>query len=180
MTRNVKKREAPTSAARYVAAFFGLLLGALAPGGCSTNDANEPSGCSGAACVTSNGRFSPCKASSECDAAHGFSCVDGECNYECRSHADCVAVGHCAPRTVEGERRNFCVHDDTPPEAGKHYSSCPNGTECADASLCLGAGVGDLDAYCSIDCASDDDCAAGYYCGSIVRPPCANAYDLRG
>jgi hypothetical protein len=134
--------------------------------------------CSGDDCVT--GRFSPCKQSAECDEAHGFSCVDGECSYECESHADCVAVGHCASRSVDGVRKNFCVRDAAPPEAGKLYTSCPKGDECSEATLCIGAGAGDLDAYCSIDCSADNDCSAGYYCGSITRSPCADACKVKG
>lgn len=177
MTQNVKTSRGRSRAIRPLAAIFWLALGLAA---CSTSDSDEPARCTGAACAPSSGRFSPCTLSSECDEAHGFSCVDGECNYECQSHADCAAVGHCAPREVNGERRNFCAHDATPPEPGKLHTSCPEGTECADPSLCLGAGVGDLDAYCTIDCERDRDCAEGYYCGSIVRPPCANACDVRG
>lgn len=181
VTQNVKKRRDPLPVTRYAAAVLALSLGAAAAlGGCSSDDSPEPGGCAGTSCATSDGRFSACQFSRECDEAHGFSCVDGECNYECQSHADCVEVGHCAPRDVGGQRKNFCVHDEAPAAPGKLYTSCPNGTECSEPSLCLGAGVGDLDAYCTIDCSRDDDCAAGYYCGSIVRPPCGNACDVRG
>ncbi len=181
MTQNVKKGRSRPLATRSAAVLLALALGAgAAVFGCSTSDPSPPDGCAGAGCATTPGRFSACKLDRECDEAHGFSCVDGECNYECLSHADCVEVGHCETRDVDGQRRNFCVHDESRPEPGKLYTRCPLGTECADASLCLGAGVGDLDAYCSIDCESNDDCAVGYYCGSIVRPPCETACDRRG
>jgi hypothetical protein len=126
------------------------------------------------------GRFVPCEASDECDQEHGFSCVDGECTYACETHADCVEVGHCTARTVDGVQQRYCARDEAPPEPGKLYTRCPNGDECADSALCLGAGAGDLDAYCSVDCSVEDDCAPGYYCGVINRAPCADACDFQG
>lgn len=122
-----------------------------------------------------SGRFTPCENDGECDQAHGFSCFEGECNYPCRSHADCVGIGHCESRVTGGERQTFCARDEQLPAPGDLYTRCPDGDECSDPRLCLGAGVGDLDAYCSIDCASDDECLPGYYCGSVTRPPCEDA-----
>ena len=148
---------------------------ALVPGA----DGGE-GGTGGASGEPTSGRFVPCEESSECDEAHGFSCVEGECTYACETHNDCVEVGHCGVVLVDGARKNFCVRDDAPPEPGKLYTSCPNGDECADPALCLGAGVGDLDAFCSVDCRDDDDCAKGYSCGVITRAPCADACDFRG
>jgi len=123
----------------------------------------------------SSGRFTACDDSSQCDEEHGFSCVDGECTYACESHSDCREVGHCASRIAHGKRQQFCVRDPKPPEVGGLYTPCPQGDECADPRLCIGAGPGDLDAYCSVDCSSDDDCAAGYYCGTMTRRPCEAA-----
>lgn len=160
-----------------------LVLGALlAAGGCSSNtkasSGNEAGSgeCSGDACKpVLSGRFTPCDTDAQCDTGHGFSCIDGECNYECEQHSDCIEVGHCEARTVEGARRQFCVHDAKPPVPGELYTACPKGNECADARLCIGAGPGDLDAYCTIGCSGDDDCGVGYYCGTITRPPCQAA-----
>ncbi len=126
------------------------------------------------------GRFEPCRESAECDEAHGFSCVEGECTYECESHADCLEVGHCGARLEGGARKSYCVRDAAPPEPGTVYTPCPNGDECAETALCLGAGAGDLDAYCSVDCESDTDCRTGYYCGVITRAPCEDACDFQG
>jgi hypothetical protein len=187
VTQNVKKSRASSFAGRSFAVLsllgWASLLGAAS---CSTKDPDETpsatagtSGCSGADCGVT-GRFTACETSSECDEAHGFSCVDGECSYECQSHADCVAVGHCEPRTLDGQRKNFCVREPAPPTPGALYTGCPNGDECADPALCIGAGPGDLDAYCTIDCSSDTDCAAGYYCGTVTRNPCADACDVEG
>jgi hypothetical protein len=128
---------------------------------------------------TGNGRFSACTAASECDQTHGFDCVDGECSYECRSHSDCKVIGHCEERAIDDQRRNFCVADAAPPAPGTLYTSCPRGDECAEGYLCVGAGVGDLDAYCTTDCTSDDSCAQGYFCGTITHPPCEAACNLK-
>ncbi len=192
VTQDVKKTGPSSPAARYLAALL-LLAFVSVPGafGCSSNKkpssgtsgssgASGEANCSGADCGKPSGRFTACETSDDCDQQHGFSCVEGECSYECRSHADCIAVGHCESRSVDGERKNYCVSDATPPEPGKLYTACPNGNECADQALCVGAGSGDLDAYCTIDCTADDDCAAGYYCGSIVRAPCADACIVNG
>lgn len=126
------------------------------------------------------GRFVACASSAECDEAYGFSCVEGECTYACESHADCIEVGHCSALEVSGEQKRFCVRDAAPPEPGTLYTPCPQGDECAQAALCLGAGEGDLDAYCSVDCTSDDECRTGFYCGVITRAPCEDACDFRG
>lgn len=147
------------------------------PGSGNGGDAGASTG---GTAPTSSGRFVPCEDNSACDEQHGFSCVEGECTFECTSHSDCVEVGHCASVTLDGVKRSFCVRDDAPPEPGKLYTSCPNGDECADPALCLGAGVGDLDAFCSVDCQSDDECATGYYCGAVTRAPCADACDFQG
>jgi hypothetical protein len=184
VTQNVKTRRASRLTTRALAALLLLALGALpGPLGCSS-DSKKPNGgsagtsgsagCVGDACKPS-GRFTPCAEDSECDEGHGFACVEGECSYECQSHADCIEVGHCDTRTVDGKQRHFCVDDAAPPEPGKLYTGCPLGNECADPALCIGAGPGDLDAYCTVDCSNDDDCAAGYYCGSMSRSPCADA-----
>jgi hypothetical protein len=106
--------------------------------------------------------------------------MEGECNYPCRSHADCVEVGHCDSRVVDGTRQNYCARDEELPKPGTLYTACPNGDECLDDRLCLGAGAGDLDAYCTVDCTSDDECLPGYYCGSIRRGPCEDACNFAG
>ena len=184
MTQKVKKSRASPLTVRSLAALLLLMLGTLGAGCSGTNTdppgASGSAGCSGSSCGGASGRFTACDSNSQCDEAHGFSCVDGECSYACQSHADCIAVGHCDARLVDGERKNFCVRDRAPPEPGKLYSSCPQGDECADAPLCIGAGPGDLDAYCTIDCSVDDDCAAGYYCGTMSRNPCEAACGLKG
>jgi len=188
VTLDVKNRLRFWFAARNLAAVFWLGLGgALASAGCSADEQAAPSDSAGSAgdagacsdCAPS-GRYTPCEESSECDEAHGFSCVNGECSYECRTHADCAEVGHCDLVTVGGERRYFCQRDEAPPTPGELYTACPKGDECAEGAVCVGAGPGDLDAYCSVDCNTDSDCADGYYCGVIGRVPCEDACGVAG
>jgi hypothetical protein len=181
VTQNVKKRSRLCLAARALAATFLVAAGAAAlVSGCSSESSPEPEpGCVGADCAPS-GRYTPCREGSECDEAHGFSCVNGECSYECRTHQDCADVGHCDLVVLGGERRSFCARDAAPPTPGELYTGCPNGDECADSAVCVGAGPGDLDAYCSVDCVEDSDCADGYYCGVINRPPCEDACGVAG
>jgi hypothetical protein len=173
VTHSVKTRPVFLLTLRGSGLFAALALSVMALGsGCSSDTKKPDEGASGSGGSMTSGRFDDCKADDECDQAHGFSCVMGMCSYECEQHSDCVEVGHCEAITLEGERRQFCVRDKTPPEAGKLYTACPNGTECADKLLCIGAGPGDLDAYCTVDCSSDDDCGLGYYCGTLIRRPC--------
>jgi hypothetical protein len=181
VTQNVKNRRGFWSTARNLAVISLLSLGAASVAtGCGSDGESKPNDtCTGDDCAPS-GRYTPCQAHSECDEAHGFSCVEGECSYECETHADCVEVGHCDTRTVDDEPRNFCVRDDVLPTAGELYTRCPNGDECAQGAVCIGAGAGDLDAYCSIDCTEDDECAAGYACGTITRNPCHDACNVKG
>jgi hypothetical protein len=174
VTHSVKTRPHFLLAARGSSLLAALALSVIAlAGGCS--DSKKPA--DGSSGSSTSGRFDDCTSDDQCDQAHGFSCVMGMCSYECTQHSDCVAVGHCEAITLAGERRQFCVRDKAPPEPGKLYTACPNGTECADKLLCVGAGPGDLDAYCTVDCSSDDDCGVGYYCGTLTRLACEKTCD---
>lgn len=145
-------------------------------------------GSQGNYCVTlpyaedgSTGQFEPCAGDGECDTLRGFRCFGGECRPQCRSHFDCAGEGICTSGVDgAGDRVQYCEPSPQPP--GRYYTRCPQGDECdADAGFsCLGAGVGDLDAYCTADCTSDSDCAPGFYCGKISTVPCEDACDFRG
>jgi hypothetical protein len=70
-----------------------------------------------------------------------------------------------------------------PQKAGEFYARCPAGdSDCdtANGFLCVGAGTGDLDAYCTVDCQQDGDCADGFSCTPLVRPPCVADCNLAG
>jgi hypothetical protein len=183
VSQNVKKRLRPWATALGVFMISVSALGAASlASGCSSSSSEPPTpqpGCTGEECAPS-GRYTPCQQASECDEEHGFSCVNGECSYECRTHSDCTEVGHCDLVTLGDERRYFCQRDAEVQKPGELYTACPNGDECAEGALCVGAGPGDLDAYCSVDCQNDSACADGYFCGVIGRTPCEDACGVEG
>ena len=82
---------------------------------------------------------------------------------------------------AEGLSGHFCDPGQTQ-KPGQFYTRCAAGTECdaANAFFCVGAGAGDLDAYCTTDCTNDTSCAPGYACTPLVRPPCQDICDLQG
>lgn len=128
------------------------------------------SGGTGGGTTRSGGRFTACAGNAECDTAHGFGCVLGECRHACRSHFDCAGTGPCA--TLPGNARalgGFCAPASEPPLVGGYYSSCPSSDECAEDAgfVCLGAGEGDLDSYCTNTCAVDSDCPRGFQCDDV-------------
>lgn len=130
------------------------------------------------------GRFVSCTSDARCDTEHGFRCVLGECRYPCTSHFDCSSVGICGALSDEqGEPLgNFCERTDPAPEEGGYYTSCPLFDECdgENGFVCQGAGLGDIDAYCTRDCSADQDCPQGFFCDEAERIPCDQACDERG
>lgn len=138
---------------------------------CSTCDTGSGgSTSSGGTAGTGSARSGPCSSDATCDTAHGFSCAAGECRYPCSTHFDCEGQGVCDAVTDNGTRLGtYCTLFDEPSAAGQYYTRCPNYTECdADAGfVCLGAGVGDADAYCSGTCAADGDCPQGFFCDAV-------------
>jgi hypothetical protein len=121
--------------------------------------------CADGTCQNRTGQFDACTSDAECDARNGFSCVQGECRIPCSSHFECAAVGSCES-IGEG---SFCKVTQAA-KPGQYYTHCP----------CLGAGPADLDAFCSADCASQDDCPDGYRCGTAGATPCTNQCGLVG
>lgn len=147
-------------------------LGSTGNGGCVPSEDPPP------------GRYTACSTSQECDQAGGYRCVDAECRLAgCSTHDDCASVGLCQPgQLAGGGATTACVKGTTYPE-GQYGTGCSGvldeGTTCDDASgfVCLGAGPGDVDAYCTkTNCQADSDCATGYSCASVrtSRPPCAD------
>jgi hypothetical protein len=166
----------PTLRAAALGALFASLLGLLASTGCASEpcigpgcpgpcggvrcDDDEPAKTGGTSGTVGGGRFTACSSDLACDLAHGFSCVAGKCRHPCRSHFECLGAGTCAPLAETGA--TFCEPLAAPPAAGGYNTNSPRGTECTAAGfVCLGAGVGDLDAYCSGTCAADGDCPSG-------------------
>jgi hypothetical protein len=139
-------------------------VGEACPNACP-NGACDDADAGPSAPATTSGRFTPCSSSASCDEANGFACVAGSCRHACRSHFDCGGVAVCDTSAL-GE--GYCELTSPPTEPGGYYSRCPTG-ECDAASgfLCVGAGVGDTESYCTTDCASDADCPSGFLCDAI-------------
>jgi hypothetical protein len=153
--------------------------------GCNV-DAGEY--CSGGECLAGgNKKYEPCQASSECAQGAGFQCVDGECRVTgCRSHQDCAVLGHCAPGATDaGESVLACVKGTTHPE-GQFGTLCQSGPDECDAAagyICMSAGPGDIEGYCTkTGCQADSDCGIGQYCSTVrtSRPPCQDACGFTG
>lgn len=99
-------------------------------------------------------------------------CVANTCVLKCDSHLDCKVDGSqiCAPATEDDTNAAIFVCQDSGRPAGTGVA-CPIGDECAQGLTCESKGEADPTAYCTLrDCATDDDCLSGYYCG-VVRDP---------
>ncbi len=149
---------------------------------CQTSVAADNGGSSGAA-GTGAAHVSACSASSQCAEDKGEYCVQGTCRLSCQTHYDCQGFGECTSGTdTDGATGHYCDLSH-PQKPGEFYTRCPNGdSDCDTASgfLCIGAGSGDLEAYCTVDCAQDTDCAQGYACTPLIRSPCADACGVAG
>lgn len=99
-------------------------------------------------------------------------CVSNVCVLQCDSHLDCHLDGSqiCAPATEDDTNATVRVCQGSGRPAGTGVL-CPIGDECAAGLACQSRGEADPTAYCTLrDCAADEDCLSGYYCG-IVRDP---------
>jgi hypothetical protein len=175
--RLARTKNPPTRRAAAFGALLAGLFALLAAAGCASEPCVGtacPSTCVDATChdeepppaPTGGGRFTPCGTDAACDTAHGFVCVAGECRHPCRTHFDCFGTATCEP--VVGSDSTYCAPLAVPLGLGGYYTTCPRGTECTKPGfVCLGAGVGDLDAYCSGTCGGDVDCPAGFYCDRV-------------
>ena len=172
---------------------FGL-FGVLAFGGCSNSEClrddcltSSPEGsvAGGQSSAGTSGSLpvnKKCSASSECATSQGQACVSGTCRLACGSHFDCRGFGECVSAvSAEGTAGHFCELGRTQ-KPGQFYTRCAAGTECdADNDFfCVGAGVEDLEAYCTTDCTDDSTCAPGYACTPLIRPPCQDICNLPG
>ncbi|HVU01999.1 MAG TPA: hypothetical protein VHE30_09615 [Polyangiaceae bacterium] len=137
----------------------------------------------------------PCTKTAECAAAFGYACVAGACTFTCETHGDCGSRGGCTgtAKDAGGKSVRVCEKDSFPRGPGQFGTACPHGTECADCGdggcspasewSCIGAGPGDVDAYCSRRfCADDTECPTGYFCAtrSSGVPPCTDACGIPG
>lgn len=109
-------------------------------------------------------------------AGMGASCLGAGCS----DWLACPDGGGCSASQCD-EQDSACALDQAACEGvdGCTAGKCPDGSECrvgcqADCAPwldCEGKGPEDVNAYCTLrDCASDDDCLAGFHCG-VVRAP---------
>ena len=126
---------------------------------------------SGGSSSGGSARSGPCATDATCDTAHGFNCIAGECRYPCSTHFDCQGQGVCDSLKADDGTTlgTYCALLEEAVPSGQYYTRCPTYTECDSAAgfTCLGAGVGDSDAYCSSSCRADDDCPQGFFCDSV-------------
>lgn len=144
-------------------------LGAVVLGapGCSSNE--EKKGCDSSKCAAGN-KCLPLNGETKCrktcasNSDPATSCPDG---YTCVAHAD---------------SESFCEQNANWPVAAKGQwgTSClPSGglennpaCQAAEGFYCFGTGPNDGEAYCTrYDCATDRDCAPGYFCGAVNVAP---------
>lgn len=128
-----------------------------------------------------------CQDSTDCNQRSGLECLGGKCQRRCSWSGECPG-GYCAAagKDDSGNPASACVKDTFPRDKGQYGTACPNGSsDCDDANdfRCLGAGPGDLKAYCTKpDCTADADCPTGYFC-SLQRTgtvPCQDACGFQG
>jgi len=126
-----------------------------------------------------------CPFGTECtnwlSCADGATCFANQCGNEptscvvdevaCDGVEGCT-VGKCPNRCADGTvcaEGAACADGSTCTPGGGCRVNCT--TDCKAWLECETKGEADADAYCTKrDCASDDDCLGGYYCG-IVRDP---------
>lgn len=141
-----------------------LLTGVLAAS-CSSDPAPAP-GCDPSQCAPKN------------------ECIDDgketKCRLVCAAHADCPFNYVCQA----GAAKPFCVKTlDIPKKEGQWGTPCqPAGGEAnpaCDAETafgCYASAPSDATAYCTrFDCATDADCAGGYWCATVNASPNATA-----
>ncbi|HET9955036.1 MAG TPA: hypothetical protein VFQ61_11055 [Polyangiaceae bacterium] len=122
--------------------------------------------------------FTSCEKDADCDLTRGHQCIEGACRVACSGHFDCTPIGLC--ESVAGG--TYCSQGPAA-KPGQYYASCVNGTADCDSSagfVCVGSGVGDLDAYCTTDCAGTADCPTGFACETLGATPCEEACGLQG
>jgi len=159
------------------------------PGSCVRDPSNDPTKNYCEKDVLALGNGEACTKSADCDTDLKLACVSGVCAFAgCKSHADCSTIGECKTgKTAEGQDVLACMKGTTYP-AGQFGTKCPGGTaakECDEANgfVCIGAGPGDIEAYCSkTGCLADKDCGAGYFCATTrtSKKPCTDACNIKG
>jgi hypothetical protein len=125
---------------------------------------------------------------------YGWPCPFGDASCSCPyGDAECVGATLACPNGLECDPAACADCAPDPDVCGGdplcNVGRCGDGSPCTFNTcdltqctpfVCVGAGIGDARAYCSRhDCASDEECPTGFYCG-ITRDPhdiCGNTCD---
>lgn len=141
--------------------------------------------CVGGGTQTGSGEGASCKTNTDCALRYGIHCIAGTCTLTCETHEHCGSRGSCTgtAKDAEGKTVFTCETDSFPRAKGQFGTSCPNGDECTDGFTCVGAGMGDIDAYCTKRfCSEDAECPSGFYCATerTHATPCQTVCGLKG
>ncbi len=131
-------------------------------------DAGEPRRCVGGIILEDGTCVAKCDPSK---CLPGNTCVDNKCTLECTGHSQCARYTQsCLPAKEDDSGRDIQVC--TKVEPMEYGDPCPFGTGCSD--VCHSTGPGDSRSYCTVACAGDEECPAGYECGRarVARPIC--------
>lgn len=131
-----------------------------------------------------------CGGKTECDAsrcAAGNQCIEDQGEVACRLPCDAQTGENGCPTNYtcrNNGKASFCAANSyaPTPAAGQFGARCDvklglvnPGCDSAQGFYCKGDSVNDPTAYCTLfDCTSDDQCAGGYYCGSVNKGPNAD------
>lgn len=169
------------------ALFFAVgLLALLAVSGCPAKECETSDNCPPGTVCTESGTCQQlqCTSSNDCPVGNWCDLDKGDCTPGCVSDNDCLpseqcdveqrqcrtpgcrnTVLDCAFGEFCNENSGECI------DAGNAYCrACERNEDCgaSGANLCLRFG-GQLDAYCGVDCSTDQVCPAGYSCVRVTN-----------
>ncbi len=87
-------------------------------------------------------------------------CSSGVCLRWCLGHDDCAEGTYCVETESDGLRCAITPADDGPGTLGH---SCAE-ESCTSPNVCISRFDGDMEAYCTRECAVTTDCAPGFVC----------------
>jgi cysteine-rich repeat protein len=130
----------------------------------------------GACVVQPAGPGEPCSETRACKADSGLACAQGYCRATCSSVADGCASGFeclALPAGDPSGAPGVCLPGGKLSGPGQYGTFCPDAMICDKAAGFFCKGVpGDASAFCTQKdgCATDTDCPAAFWCGSVTNP----------